>query len=305
MKSSRINAALLTLLLLLFSTSAAYADRLTFRLYLEDVTSGERVVITDNSDLDEDYLNYGANVDNVIEFATNVGNQGFAHGTVAYTDPGNGTSTLILSSSVTKTGAGHLRFILEDIYTTDKSSGSLMSDLIGLPIDEENFEESASGRSVNANFNSYVNVLGAVPDLGVDGAYGGGPLNPALPGGAETTAAWAGGVAFLEPFNAPGTEPETLVGPQHADQSLTFQLPGTYSIFTVIDMQSLIPLTGPNRNRQALLNFTLISSVSTFGNPLQNEDGGGTRIPEPTSLVLLGSGLAALGVVVRKKGRTS
>jgi hypothetical protein len=257
----------------------------TFRLHLR-LHTGDFVTITEGSTLDQ-----SGEDDGIIVFSQALG-AGHIQGTVAVSEPDGGVfSILTLSTSATYAGPGSVQMILEDVYSTSRQQGTFQGTIGGLLLDDLVTLDPAGAllHRANATFNTYANLTGAVPDLGIDG-FGSGPA-PALVGG--EAAFGATGVSY-----AAGSIP--TAGISNANTlNLNFTA-APYSIYSV----ATINFTGSAiTNQVGTAEFTLRGEVRTFGDPLVS--GTPTSVPEPTTLLLLGSGLVALGLLRRKNAPTA
>jgi len=227
------------------------------RLRVDDLTTGQSVVITDNGSGDMTAQ------DGAITFSGAVG--GFQiNVTTGLSKPAigetNNYAELDLNSvNVRFTGAGTLRLTLEDgDYTLGPngplSVGAMLGGTLSAP----------AGSSVT--FQSWADSDNLLPDLGADSPVPGvlAPIG-AFPVGRDA--------AFTStPTFGPGAFSTSGSG--------EFNKTGNYSLFS----QATLVFTGSGN-----VSFDLNTSV----------------VPEPTSVLLLGSGLAALGLLGRKKARKS
>lgn len=241
---------------LLFMSSTAFADAFlpTMRLRIEDVATGQGVVLTDNG-----FGDTAAEL-GVVQYTGTVGSFGvnFTTGLSAPLIGGvYNLSQLDLNSVNVQTtaGSGQLRITLEDInYAPITGTFGVVGRAAGIL---------TAGPTASASFSAWVNANNDVPDYGAD-TYPISALGPlgAVPAG--STAVWPGGVTF-----GPGAFSTT--------QGSSFTANGSYSLFSSV----LLNLTGPG-------------SVSLSELSVQ-------VVPEPGTLLLLGSGLSALAWGARRR----
>jgi hypothetical protein len=271
-----------TIALLLFS-STSYADG--FRLRLEEIVGGTIVngqvvggistgiVVLDNNFV----MGFGDWDPTIGKIVVNqaVGNF-FINVTTGISKPNiptnpNAYSEIDLSSVDVRlnSGSGILRITLED---TDFIAGP-----DGVPLQVTASVGGALGAPSGSAvyFQSWVDPTNAVPDLNPLGGPDqlvAGPLNPIGPTPGTSIALYSPGVS--------ATSTGFPIGFGWSDTD-SFVKAGSYSLFT-----------------QAIVSFTGGGSVSFNSNVA-------VMTPEPTSLLLLGSGLASLGLLSRKKKTTT
>jgi hypothetical protein len=263
-----MKTAIPLLLLMVFSSAVAYADGVSFRLYLRDVGSGAVVTIIDDGALD---TNAG---DGLIQFGQTVGDKGYVSGSAIVSKVGD-LATLTLSASASYAGAGTMEVIVEEIFTAAKQQGSLVGTVGGvLGADLSTIGPLVALRNVNANFNTFVNTAGAVPSPGD-------PLPAAV-----ATGFGPGGLALSSPLTS-------LTFPTNVGLPANFNFVGSqYSVYSV----ATLAFTGGSLGiKTGFADFTMRGDVSSFGPPLVS-----TSLPEPMSLLLLGSGLIGLGILRRR-----
>lgn len=265
-KSLGIRIGILLLLsTVLFSTVALADQGSTFRLVLQDTTTGVQRVITDNQTLGP--LNpYGDKNGTLgtIGFANGVGNF-FVNINATSSEAADGGGILTLSANVSyqSTSTDQFVVILEDVYgsDTDGANAELANTIQGYNSTSNTVTSTAVlSSTASLSMQSWLNPTGGVP-VGSSVANSG-------PAAVSVNAAGITG-----PYN-------NVVAPNTTS--------GSYDTAVVS--------TGPSTAiySEAVVNFTNTGSASFT--LTADEIPNSSPVPEPTSLVLLGATLLGLGV---------
>jgi hypothetical protein len=277
-KNSLTRTILLVVALMVLFNVAGYATGLsTFRLRVEDTATGIGRVITDNVTSGIGNLNGdNSSTAGTIFFSGYVGNAFVTiYGTSA--SFGGGTGLLTLGArvqSVSEAGAT-IRITLEDSNYSGPTS-TFTGAVSGF--DHVTLGTTSAATLVGAvssvNFQTWINVANTTPYLGLNSA--------AKVLTAPTSAALEIPVGSIAAFSGTGTSSLSAT-----ESRPDVPASASYALYS----QATIAFSG-----QGAANFT-ISGADPLLAPTPPPYG----LPEPTSLLLLGSGLVGLGALVRRK----
>jgi hypothetical protein len=243
--------------LLAFSTIAHANGGNTFRLVLQDTTTGVQRVITDNQTLGGIFNPDGdkSNVLGTIQFNSSVGNF-FVTLTATSTTDASGAGTLSVTANVSNQSTSSDQFVvfLEDVYSTNGAAATLTNTVSGATLSST---ATLSGQS-------WLDSSGLAPSFGANT----GQATIVNPNGAGAIS----GTGVI----IPADNPYNLVG-----LGSTSVIQGAPSSSMV--SEAVVQFTGAGT-----ANFTFTASDPT-------------PMPEPTSLMLLGSSLLAAGVLRKRK----
>jgi len=284
---------LLVLLTLTFSTVAHADGGSTFRLLLEDTTTGTQRVITDNAAgtiLQKPNMDSNGTV-GLIHWAGSVGNNFTVTIDATSNEAADGGGILSLSAYVSALNNTNDTFavVLQDVYggDSDGANAYLENTVKGYTLSNGGGVTPTAVLSSTAalQVQSWLDPTGAVPGLGSNTT--GGAVTTTTPDnpGASTPGAANNVVPMNTTSGSYDLGVKSLPGPAlGVGLSCT---PGTLStpVCTSIYSESLVQFTNGGS-----ASFTLIAAE--IPNP---------SVPEPTSLMLLGSALLGLGVLRSRK----
>jgi len=273
LKSLGIRIGILLILLTLTFSTVALADQgATFRLLLEDTTTGKQRVITDQVSLGLLNANGDKNAAlGTIGFNSSVGNFFVTiNATSNQAADGGGILTLSANVAFQSTGTDQFVAVLEDVYGADTNgANATLENTIGGYNSTSNTVTSTAVLSSSASLTvqSWLDASGAVPQLGNNS----GPAALTVDASKiATPGAYNNNVA---PANATSGS---------YDKAVTSGI--TAPALTSIYSEAVVLFTSSSAGS---VNFTL-TAAETPATP---------SLPEPTSLVLLGSALLGLGVL--------